>query len=104
MPRKHDEANRKDILRKLRDAERQQTRDAFPVSPPVLQQLFNYLDDRLSTADCDHTLRFTYEFMIRDSLQETKIVSWLDQNGGHCDCEVLSNVEEIVSEATAQSP
>jgi len=101
MPRKHDRADRKAILRGMRDAARQKTRDAFPVSHPVLEQLFDYLDERLSAASCDDTLRFAHEFMIRNCLPEMKIVSWLEESGGHCDCEVLSNVEEIVSGATA---
>jgi hypothetical protein len=24
---------------------------------------------------------------------------WLEENGGHCDCEALDNVEQVVSDA-----
>jgi len=101
MPNKEDKASRKEILRELRDANKRNTQDAFPVPHPLLNQLFDYLDQQLSTTGCDHTLRLTREFISRQSLPEIETIAWLEKNGGYCDCEVLGNVEEIVSEATS---
>lgn len=49
--------------------------------------------------DCDETLRFVREYIRRVGLDEAQITRWLEQNGGHCDCEALNNVEQVVSDA-----
>jgi len=77
-------------------------RDALPAPPLVLKQLLDYLDERLSENNCDDTLHFAREFMARNALPEPKIVAWLEENGGHCDCEALNNVEQIVSDAVPE--
>jgi hypothetical protein len=99
MPNKDEKAQRKEVLHRVRDEERQRTLAAFPAAPPVLKQLFGYLDQRLSADGCDDTLRFAREFVLHNALPEQKIVAWLEENGGYCDCEALDNVEQIVSEA-----
>jgi len=99
MPGKEEEARRKQILHGLRDEERQKTREAFPASAVALKKLFNFLDETLQTQDCDDTLRFTREFIARNGLDEKEMVTWLKENGGYCDCEVLDNVEQVVTDA-----
>lgn len=37
--------------------------------------------------------------MQQRAIDEGRVVPWLEQNGGHCDCEVIANVEEAVSNA-----
>lgn len=32
-------------------------------------------------------------------MDESRVIPWLEGNGGHCDCEALNNVEEVVAEA-----
>ena len=34
-----------------------------------------------------------------NSLPEEAVVSWLEENGGHGDCEALTNAEQVVEEA-----
>jgi len=63
---------------------------ALPVSEEVLTDLFNYVARKL--ASCDHTLHFTCEFIRIHSLDDDRIVSWLESQGGYCDCKVLLNV------------
>jgi hypothetical protein len=101
MPVKKEKNSRKEILRGIRDANKRSTQDTFPVPHSVLNQLFDQLEEQLATTGCDHTLRLTREFISRQSLPEIEVISWLEKNGGYCDCEVLSNVEEIVSVATS---
>jgi Protein of unknown function (DUF2695) len=62
-----------------------------------LRDLFNYLD-RSDAPPCDHTLRNTIEFIKKRGLNEERIIPWLRENGGFCDCEVIFNVEEKFEE------
>jgi hypothetical protein len=58
-----------------------------------LHDLFDWLD-REDAPACDHTLRETVEFLRQRGLDVERVVSWLQEHGGFCDCEVLYNVEE----------
>lgn len=99
MPKRDEKAHRKEILYGLRHEERQKTRDGFPASAVLLKRLFNFLDEALKKQDCDDTLRFARVFTAQNALPEEQIIAWLENNGGYCDCEVLGNVEQIVSDA-----
>lgn len=89
------EKSRKKELKKLA-AQRQ--RDAFekslPMSRAEFERLFEFLDEGLAHHDCDGTHRLTLEFLrARHAPNETAILDFCEQNGGYCDCEVLSNVQ-----------
>jgi hypothetical protein len=49
----------------------------------------------------DHTLKETTSFLRSRSLDIEKIVPWLHEHGGYCDCEALGNIvdefEKIIS-------
>jgi hypothetical protein len=93
MPSKSEKERRKAIVQGIAQQKRSEAIAAMPLSQSELADLFDYLDEAL-TAGCDHSLRFTRQFLQARNLPETTIVPWLDQYGGHCDCEVLANVEE----------
>ena len=99
MPSKDEKARRKQIAHALRDQERQKAREGFPAPVPALRGLFDHIDLRLGEEECDGSLRLTREFLRRSSLDEDRVVAWLEEQGGHCDCEVLNNVESVVAEA-----
>ena len=99
MPDKAEKARRKGILRSQRDSMKRAKRDQFPIAATELRGLFDFLDKELPMNECNHTLRFTHEFIARRSLPEMRILNWLEQNGGYCDCEALNNAEQIVEEA-----
>ena len=99
MPDKAEKARRKEILNANREQNRRAVRDQFPVGAPVLKRLFDHLDTRLSTAECDDPLRFAREFIADNGLSEESIVGWLEKNGGYCDCEALANAENVVEGA-----
>ncbi|HEX8712727.1 MAG TPA: DUF2695 domain-containing protein [Terracidiphilus sp.] len=99
MTSKDEKARRKEVLRSLRDQERQKSRDGFPAPILALKGLFDFLDAQLSESGCDDTLRFAREYSRRNAMDEERIVQWLEKKGGYCDCEALDNVEAIVAEA-----
>ena len=99
MPNRDEKAHRREILQRLRNEERQKTRDSFPASAVLLKGLFKFLDGMLQAQDCDDTLRLTRDFILRNDLKEKEIIEWLEEHGGYCDCEALANVEQVVSDA-----
>jgi hypothetical protein len=84
---------RKALTRELKDRERKAAESRMPLARDDLAALFDHLDEALS-AGCDHSLRFTRQFLIAHSLSEAVILPWLGEHGGYCDCEVLANVED----------
>jgi hypothetical protein len=95
-----DKAQRKQQLNAWRDQQRKAAIAAFPLPANDLRSLFTSLDESLSAATCDHSLRFTIAWLSARKVEQAPVVEWLRSQGGYCDCEVLANVEEKVDEAT----
>ena len=102
MPSNDEKARRKELLHSHRDEQRRNTRGSFPAPVLVLKGMFDFLDSRLSERACDHTLRFTRDYVSAKGMNEDSNIQWLEKHGGHCDCEVLNNVEEVVAEAAPE--
>lgn len=99
MSNKDEKARRKAILHALKEGERRSIQDGLPVSQSTMKSLFNCIDDRLSSSECDHTLRFAKEFLQTNGLSQEPIIDWLEEAGGHCDCEAIANAEALLEEA-----
>ncbi|CAN5244262.1 hypothetical protein BH10ACI1_BH10ACI1_20880 [soil metagenome] len=67
----------------------------LPASREKLEDLFDNLETKLETEPCDHTSRFTMQFLMQKGMNFPKVSAWLSQNGGYCDCKI---VEEIAAE------
>jgi hypothetical protein len=85
---------RKALQRQARDQQRAQARAAQPLNDDQLRELFDALDEQLSSGPCDHTLRLTRQFLDSAGASAETVIPWLVEHGGGCDCEVLANVEE----------
>ncbi|MFD2306846.1 DUF2695 domain-containing protein [Enterococcus termitis] len=57
------------------------------------EKLFHYLDAKLEEG-CSNSPQFTIEYLQKNELEEERILNWLRENSGYCDCEILMNVEE----------
>ncbi len=66
-------------------------RAAFPLPDDDLAALFDAVDAGLEAAGCDHSLRITLERLNNAGHDTDKVVTWLEDNGGFCDCEVVLN-------------
>ena len=64
----------------------------LPAGQETLELLFDYIDDVLDVKGCDHTLGVTMQYVMFKGLDFAKITSWLQANGGYCDCEVLARI------------
>ena len=94
-----DKKQKKALRHAVRARERAESRAAFPISADALAALFDALDEALSTQSCDHTRRITQAWLTRHDYPVETTLAWLDEHGGFCDCEVLGNVEQHVSDA-----
>jgi hypothetical protein len=89
---------RKESLKSAwKEQERQKIVASIPMSHQDLRDLFDYLD-REDAPPCGHTLRATIEFLRNRGLDADRIVAWLGEYGGYCDCEVIYNVDDKFGE------
>jgi hypothetical protein len=88
-----DKQQRKAAVKQWKHAERAELVAGMPLSPEQLHQLLDYLDANLET--CDHTTKLTAIFLHVEQLEKDKVLSWLGEHGGYCDCEVLANLADL---------
>ena len=62
-----------------------------------LKGLLTYLN-RENAPACDHSLSDTTQWLGENGEDPEPVVSWLRDNGGYCDCEVISNVYDTVGD------
>lgn len=89
-----DKSEQKRIKREIREKEKQAFIDSLPMSKELFDELFDRLDEKLENQGCDNTLTITLEFLESKDLHASTVVEWMKEHGGHCDCEVLANVED----------
>lgn len=68
----------------------------YILSDAEAEELYCYLESHLEATPCDHTLRFTEQWL-KEHIPEDKVcnvVADLEEMGGYCDCEVLMNCYE----------
>ena len=60
------------------------------------KSLFGYITKQLSKSDCDHSLRYTQEWLEEKYDEKTRelVIGEIQEDGGYCDCEVLMNCYE----------
>jgi hypothetical protein len=87
-----DKEQKRKLKGEFKAAEQRTLENSMPLSKSNLKALLDFLNEFGSP--CDHSLVHTTEFLKTHSLDSTKIIPWLKEHGGHCDCEVLGNVED----------
>lgn len=96
MATKDEKTKIKETKQALRNKEHEAFEQNLPMSRDMFEALFEYLDYTGQETVCDHTLRLTSQFLNENNVANRDIIlDWLESNGGHCDCEVLSNIEEL---------
>ncbi|MCS3530545.1 DUF2695 domain-containing protein [Chryseobacterium sp. JUb7] len=92
---KNEKKRRKQILDELRQKQQEEFELNLPMAREAFEKLFDDLDERLEKIGCDNTNRLTIEFLRDNKIQNPEnVLKWLAENGGYCDCEILTNVEE----------
>ena len=83
--------------------QRAAARTALPLSDEKFQALFDEVNEHLENEGCDRTRRFTEQWLSRNLIAVEPVLSWLEANGGYCDCEVIANAEEAWENFRGQS-
>jgi hypothetical protein len=94
-----DKKQKKALCHAVRAKERAESRVAFPIAADALTALFDAIDEALSTQPCDRTRRNAQAWLTSHGHPVETTFAWLDEHGGFCDCEVLANVKQHVSDA-----
>ena len=64
----------------------------LPAGPDTISGLIDFVEDELYDSECDHHLRHAMRFMMENRLDFPKLTSWLNSNGGYCDCKVMEQI------------
>jgi hypothetical protein len=64
----------------------------LPAGKEDIEELFDYLEDTLERRDCNHSLRYSMQFIMENRLNFPKVSGWLSSNAASCDCEVLQRI------------
>ncbi len=86
--------DRRAIKRMLREKEQKELLDRLPMSVESLKELVFHLEDEIegSGRACDHTTAMAEAWMSARGIDAPPVLAWLDDIGGHCDCEIVLNV------------
>ena len=93
MVSKDEKKRRRAIVQGQRAEEAARQIAEMPVGLPQLGRLFDALDAVLGKQPCDHSLRHPRQIIEAQGARPESVIPWLAEFGGHCDCEVLGNVE-----------
>lgn len=89
---------KKKLIEKYKNYQKQIFEESLPIDRELFFQLFDYLDERLEKRACNHDFSLTEEFFKDKDINITKVLEFLEENSGYCDCEVIFNVEEKFEE------
>ena len=79
-------------LEQMSGEELQAFLDTLPAGQETISALLDYVEDELYESECNHSLQYSMRFMMENDLNFPKITSWLNDNGGYCDCKVLAEI------------
>jgi len=82
-------------LEQLSGEELQAFLDSLPAQQDTISELIDYVEDALYEIECNHSLQYSMRFMMENNLNFPKITSWLNENGGYCDCKVMEQIAPI---------
>lgn len=94
MKSEQEKLKQQQIKKEFRRKEEEVFIASMPMQVDNFLALFDELNDKLGDDLCDHTLRFTEQFLNKHQMPLQNVIPWLREHGGYCDCEVLFNVEE----------
>lgn len=94
MAERPDKQRRREMRQQFESQQRAAAWAALPLPSEELRALFNYLVAEFPVQGCDHTLRLTESWLIGRGLAVEPVLTWLHENGGHCDCEAAANSRE----------
>ncbi len=81
-----------EIMAELNGEELERHLKKLPATKEQFDSLFNYLEVKLESNECDHTSRFTMQYLMQKMMDFGKVSGWLSLNGGYCDCKITEEI------------
>src|SRR5438105_1568978 len=66
--------------------------DSLPAGQDTISGLVDFIEDELYENECNDSLQFAMKFMMDNRLNFPRLTSWLNENGGYCDCKVMAEI------------
>lgn len=66
--------------------------DSLPERQDTISSMLDFIEDELYDSGCNHSLQHAMRFMMENRLDFPRLTSWLNENGGYCDCKVMAEV------------
>lgn len=66
--------------------------DLLPAGTDTISELLDFIEDELYETECNHSLQYAMRYMMEKKLDFGKLTSWLNNNGGYCDCKVMAEI------------
>jgi len=79
-------------LEQMSGEELQEFIDTLPAGPETISELLDFIEDELYDSECNHSLQYAMRFMMEKRLDFPRITSWLNENGGYCDCKAMEQI------------
>lgn len=89
---------KKKLIVEYKKVQEKEFEDSLPMERKLFYELFDFLNDKSETVECNHNFSLTKEFLKDKNKNIEKILTFLKENGAGCDCEVIFNVEEKFEE------
>lgn len=82
-------------LEQLDGEELEKFLDNLPGSKTQFDRMFDYIEMKLDASPCDHTSRYTMQFIMQNMMDFGKVSNWLSRNGGYCDCKIMEEIAPL---------
>jgi hypothetical protein len=79
-------------LEQMTTEELQRFLDSLPERQETISRMLDFIEDELYEAECNDSLQYAMKFMMDNRLDFPKLTSWLNLNGGYCDCKVMVEI------------
>ncbi|MBA2380094.1 MAG: DUF2695 domain-containing protein [Blastocatellia bacterium] len=66
--------------------------ERLPAGAESMSKLIDHVEDELFEGECNHSLQYAMQYMMREGLDFPKVTAWLSKNGGYCDCKVMEQI------------
>lgn len=66
--------------------------DTLPERQETISKMLDFIEDELFESECNDSLQHAMRFMMDNRLDFPKLTSWLNENGGYCDCKVMEQI------------
>jgi hypothetical protein len=93
MASKDEQARRKALKDEYLRAERASQAAMLPMDEAQLESLLTFVDEAVERAGCDHDYAATDEWANSNGVAAAELHTGLAEFGGHCDCEIVLNVD-----------